>query len=149
MSLLIQKLAAFGYGLHSPLLLIIRLIWGGAFFITGIGKFQHMEKVIHFFQSLGIPFASFNASLVATVETVGGACLFLGLFSRIASIPLMCTMIVAFLTAESEAVRMIFSDPQNFIHREPFSFFFACLLIFVFGPGALSIDHFLWKARDQ
>ncbi len=148
-SLLRSKITAIGNDLQSPLLLAIRLFWGGSFFITGIGKFAHLENVISFFRSLHIPFAPFSAILTATVETVGGALLLLGLFSRLASIPLIFTMIVAFLTAESAAVRKVFSDPQNFIHREPFSFLFASLLIFVFGPGAISLDCWLWEKKKK
>jgi putative oxidoreductase len=135
-----SKIAVFGNRLQSPLLLLIRLFWGGSFFLTGVGKFAHMGNVVTYFQSLGIPFAHFSAFLTALAETVGGACLFLGLFSRLASIPLICVMIVAFATAESQAVRMIFSNPQNFIHSTPFSFLFASLLVFAFGPGRISID---------
>ena len=143
------KLTGFGNILQSPLLLLIRLFWGGSFFIAGIGKFTHMQKVVQFFETLGIPFASFSALLTASVETIGGACLILGVFSRLASIPLICTMIVAFLTAETEAVRMVFSDPQNFIHRDPFSFLFASLLVFVFGPGKISFDFWLWDRKKR
>ena len=143
------KLTFLGNCLQSPLLLLIRLFWGGCFFITGIGKFTHMQKAVQFFESLGIPFASFTAPLTATVETIGGACLILGLFSRAASIPLICTMIVAFLTAETEAVRTAFSDPQNFIHRDPFSFLFASILVFVFGPGKISFDYWLWDRKKR
>ena len=143
------RLTALGNCLQSPLLLLIRLFWGGSFFLTGMGKFMHMQKIVQFFESLGIPFAPFNALLTASVETIGGACLFLGLFSRLASIPLICTMIVAFLTAETEAVRMVFADPQNFIHRDPFSFLFASLLVFVFGPGAISFDFWLWDRKKR
>lgn len=145
-----SKIAVFGNRLQSPLLLLIRLYWGGSFFITGFGKFTHMGNVVSFFQSLGIPFAHFSAFLTALVETIGGACLFLGLFSRLASIPLMFVMIVVFATAESEAVRMLLSNPQKFIHSTPFSFLFASLLVFVFGPGQISIDsRFLDKKESR
>ncbi len=144
-----SKIAVFGNRLQSPLLLLIRLYWGGSFFLTGFGKFTHMGNVVTYFQSLGIPFAHFSAFLTALVETVGGACLFLGLFSRLASIPLICVMIVAFATAESAAVRMILSNSQNFIHSTPFSFLFASLLVFVFGPGRISIDSRLLDKKQS
>lgn len=141
------KLTAFGNSLQSLLLLAIRLFWGGSFFVTGIGKFANLGKVTAFFETLGIPLASFSAFLTASIETIGGACLFLGLASRWVSIPLIFTMIIAFVTADSEAVRMLFVDPQNFIHRDPFSFLFASVIVFVFGPGAISLDYWLWNKK--
>lgn len=143
------KVAAIGNGLQSPLLLAIRLFWGGSFIIAGLGKFIHQEPVIAYFASLGIPFPSFSVDLTATVEIVGGILLVLGLFSRLASIPLFITMLVALLIAEQEAVRMILSDPENFIHRQPFSFFFASLLVFAFGPGTISLDYLIWEKKKK
>ena len=144
-----SKLRVCGKHLHSPLLLLIRLFWGASFFATGMGKFAHLDKVTIFFHSLGLPFPELNAILVASIETIGGACLFLGFASRLVCIPLICIMIAAFLTADSAAVRTIFSDPQNFIHRDPFSFLFASILVFVFGPGALSLDYWLWDRKCE
>jgi putative oxidoreductase len=147
LSRLNSKLIAFGNCLQSPLLLIIRLFWGGTFVATGIGKLTHIEGIITYFQMLKIPFPAFNAYLTGSIELIGGAFLLLGLFSRWAAIPLILMMLVAFTTAEMEATRMIFNDPQNFIHRTPFSFLFASLLIFVFGPGKASLDYWFWKNR--
>jgi putative oxidoreductase len=136
-----SKLIAFGNHLQSPLLLLIRLFWGGSFLLTGWGKFEHLEQVSQYFHSLGIPFPFFNAMLTALIETVCGTCLLLGFASRLITIPLIFTMITAILTAEKAALGQILSDPQKLIHTDPFSFLFASLIIFVFGPGAVSIDR--------
>ncbi len=141
-------LTSLGNSLKSPLLLAIRLFWGGAFLITGLGKLGHLSNVTVFFQSLGIPFPFFSATLTALIETVCGTCLLLGLASRLITIPLIFTMIVAILTSEQEALRQILSDPQRFIHTDPFSFLFASLIVFVFGPGSASIDHWLWDKKE-
>src|SRR5690242_10034566 len=133
-----RALASFGDRLKSPLLLIIRLFWGGSFLVTGLGKFGHLAKVTAYFQTLGIPFPHFNAILTASIETVCGTCLLLGLASRLVAIPLILTMITAILTSEQAALKSIFSDPQRFIHTDPFSFLFASVIIFVFGPGSVS-----------
>jgi putative oxidoreductase len=143
-----SALQSCGDRLKSPLLLIIRLFWGGSFFITGLGKFGHLVKVADFFQSLGIPFPLFSATLTAFIETVCGACLLVGFASRIITIPLILTMITAILTSEQAALKAILSDPQRFIHTTPFSFLFASLLVFVFGPGSASIDHWLWREYE-
>jgi putative oxidoreductase len=78
---------------------------------------------------------------------VGGLLLLVGLGSRLVSVPLMFTMIVAYATADKEAVAAIFSDPDKFTGAAPFLFLLATAIVFVFGPGKLSIDAFVLKNR--
>jgi putative oxidoreductase len=136
--------------LQSPLLLAVRLYWGWQFFQTGLGKLTNIDKVVGFFTSLGIPFPAFNAYLVGSLECIGGALLFLGLASRIIALPLTLNMLVAYVTADREAHISIFSDPGKFYAADPFTYFFASLLILVFGPGKISLDaamNYLRKRR--
>jgi putative oxidoreductase len=138
--------------LQSPLLLAVRLYWGWQFFQTGLGKLTNIDKVVDFFTNLGIPFPAFNAYLVGSLECIGGALLFFGLGSRIIALPLTLNMLVAYLTADREALFSIFSDPGKFYAAAPFTFFFASLLILVFGPGKISLDaaiKYLRKRREQ
>jgi putative oxidoreductase len=81
--------------------------------------------------------------LAGTTEMVGGLLLLLGLASRIISVPLTFVMLVAYATAHSDEMKAIFSDPDKFLSAAPFQFLFACVLIFVFGPGKLSSDALL------
>jgi putative oxidoreductase len=132
--------------LQSPLLLIVRLYWGWQFFQTGLGKLQNLERTTAFFRDdLHIPLPAFNATLAGTTECVGGLLLLVGLASRLTAIPLIITLTVAYLTADLEAVKNIFSDPDKFLAADPFHFLFAAVLIFVFGPGAFSIDRLIGR----
>ena len=126
--------------LQSPLLLAVRLYWGWQFFQTGLGKLMHVPKVVGFFTSLGIPFPTFNAYFVSSLEFVGGALLFVGLGSRIIALPLTIDMLVAYIAADREALFSIFSDPAKFYASDAYTFLFASLLILIFGPGKISID---------
>jgi putative oxidoreductase len=135
--------------LQSPLLLAVRLYWGWQFFQTGLGKLTHIAKIIDFFTSLGIPFPAFNAYFVGSLECVGGALLFLGLGSRIIALPLMFNMLVAYITADREALFSIFSDPGKFYAADPYTFFFAALLVLIFGPGKISIDSAISYLRRR
>lgn len=126
--------------LQSPLLLAIRLYWGWQFFQTGLGKLRDIDKVVDFFASLGIPHPAFTAHVVGGLECVGGALLFLGFGSRLIALPLSVNMIVAYITADREALLAFFSDPGKFYAADPFTFLFASLLILVFGPGKISLD---------
>jgi len=131
--------------LQSPLLLVLRLFIGWRFFMTGWGKLHHIDGVIEFFTSLGIPMPAVNAWFVASLELVGGALLFIGLASRLIAIPLSINMIVAYLTADREAVVNIFKDPDAFMAAAPFAFLLVSLIVLAFGPGAFSIDYLIRK----
>jgi len=143
----------FGYGylirgfsyLQSPLLLGLRLYWGWQFAETGWGKLTNLAKITGFFQSLGIPFPQFNAVLAGTTECVGGILLLLGLGSRVVPIPLIFTLVVAYLTADLDAVKNIFSDPDKFVTAAEFNFMLASLIVLIFGPGVFSLDYLIGK----
>ena len=139
------RLIAIGNALRSPLLLIIRLYWGWEFFLTGKGKLIDLSKPTQYFESLGIPFPHFSALLDGCTELIGGLLLLVGLASRIISIPLMILLVTAYFTADSDAVRAIFSDPDKFLGAAEFQFLFAVVIIFVFGPGLFSVDELLRK----
>ncbi len=132
--------------LHSVLLLIIRLVWGGMFMQTGWGKWHDIPKVVGFFTDLGIPFPLLNAYVVATTELVGGLCLVLGLLCRLAPVPLVISMIVAYVTSEQDAIHeLMMGNPDPFFAAAPFLFLFASVGILIFGPGKISLDHLLAK----
>jgi putative oxidoreductase len=137
--------------LQSPLLLAIRLYWGWQFFLTGRGKLMHVDKVTEFFQSLHIPFPAFNVYLAGGTECCGGLLLLLGLGSRLISLPLIFVTIIAYLTAEIDTVKHIFSDPDKFVSADPFLFMLAAILVLAFGPGVFSLDWLIGKklCRDK
>jgi putative oxidoreductase len=126
--------------LQSLLLLIIRLYWGWAFFLTGKGKLMDLERVTGFFQSLGIPLPHAQAMLTGATECFGGLLLLAGFCSRLISIPLTILLTVAYLTADLDKVKMIFSDPDKFLTADPFLFLFVVVFVFAFGPGKFSVD---------
>jgi len=135
-------LAAF---LQSPLLLVIRLYWGWSFAQTGWGKLAHLDKTTAFFADLDLPLPRLNAIAAGSVECVGGVLLALGLCARPASVPLIFTMIVAYLTADREALQAIFSDTDKFVTAAPFLFLLVSVIVLVFGPGRLSLDALLGR----
>jgi putative oxidoreductase len=138
----LQGILAWLAGWLRPLfLLIVRLYWGWAFCIDGWGKFHHLDKVTRYFgEDLHIPMPLLNATLASAVECGGGLLLLLGLGGRLVPVPLIATMVVAYLTAEKDALHAIFSDPDKFLAADPFLFLYAAVIIFIFGPGKLSLD---------
>jgi putative oxidoreductase len=129
--------------LQSPLLLAIRLYWGWHFFRTGLAKLQDHMTFTEQFIGFHVPLPGLSVWLAGTTECAGGLLLLIGLASRLAAVPLIFTMIVAYLTADLEAVQGIFSAPDKFLEAAPFLFLFACLIVLAFGPGVFSIDHLL------
>ena len=134
-------------------LLVLRLVWGFEFFRSGLGKWNDIPSVIHFFQTLAIPFPSFNAYFVGTLELVGGLLLFIGLCSRLVGLLLAVNMLVAYATAHTKAVRMIFSEPSLIVDQDPFWFLVTALFVFAFGPGLFSVDallkRYVFKGKKQ
>lgn len=99
-----------------------------------------LQKPTEFFHSLGIPFPHAQAMLDGATECLGGLLLLVGLASRLVSIPLAIVMTVAYLTADFAVVKNIFIDPDKFLAADEFLFFYAVVLVLLFGPGRFSID---------
>ncbi|NYF80800.1 DoxX family protein [Granulicella arctica] len=132
--------------LQSPFLLAIRLYWGWQFAVSGWGKMQNIPKFTTFFNSINIPFPAFNAHFVAGVEFFGGLLLIVGLASRFAGLILAGNMLVAYWTADHEALLSVFSDSDKFTSAAEITFLMAALTILVFGAGRFSLDA-LFKGR--
>jgi len=135
--------------LQCPFLLFVRVYWGWQFWQSGWGKLHDISKPIGFFTDLGIPFPVFNAWFVSLLEAGGGILLILGLASRLISIPLVIDMIVAYITADREALTSIFIAPDKFYAAAPYTFLFASLLILIFGPGAFSLDYLIARFVEK
>jgi putative oxidoreductase len=96
-----------------------------------------------------------NAYFVSALEFGGGLLLLLGLGSRVIALPLVIDMIVAYITADREALFSIFSDPDRFTAAAPFTFLVASLVVLIFGAGWFSLDALVasyklairWKER--
>jgi len=131
---------------QGVVLLVVRLTWGFLFAQAGWGKWHDIPKVIGFFTNIGIPLPALNAYVVAITELVGGLFLILGLLSRLTPIPLIISMIVAYITTEQDALHALAGwNPDPFFAAAPFLFLFASLLVLFFGPGYLSLDQLLFR----
>ena len=129
--------------LRSPLLLILRLMFGWELFQTGKGKLENIDRFTDFLTHLHIPMPGANARFVATLECVGGLLLLLGLAARLIAIPLTINFFVAYLTADHDALVGIFKDQDAFTSAAPFLYLLVSLLILAFGPGLFSLDELI------
>ena len=125
--------------------LLTRVFLGQAFVQTGLGKWSDLGKVTAFFDSLGIPAPRANATFIATLELVGGACLVLGLGTRAFALLLSASMCVALMTADSaDFVRALALNPETnhgMLDVTPAVFLLFLLWLVAFGAGSISLDH--------
>lgn len=139
--------------LQHPFLLFVRLYWGVQLIESGWGKLHNLDKVTDFFTSLSLPMPHQMAIFISSVELFGGLFLALGLLSRVTALVLTINMLMAYVTADKEALYSIFSDPDKFTKADPYVFLFASIIVLLFGPGKISLDalanRFFWKAEPQ
>jgi putative oxidoreductase len=137
-----------GNHLQSPLLYVLRFIWGIQLMQAGFGKLLNIQMPIGYFRDLGIPFPVENAWLVSCTETLGGIFLALGLLTRLTAVPLIINFIVAYLTTEQEALKKLAHfDTDKFVAADPYPYLALALIMLAFGPGAISLDYVLARWR--
>ncbi len=128
--------------------LIGRLSVGLLFLSTGWGKVHDLEKVTKFFVTLGIPAPGLNAVVVGYSELICGALLVVGLFTRLATVPLIVSMVVAILTAKLADIHGVF----DLVGADEFTYLCVLVMIALIGPGKLSLDALLvksWLSSDR
>jgi putative oxidoreductase len=128
--------------LQCALLLAIRIYWGLQFMQDGWGKLTHLGRVTQFFTSLNLPAPHMTALMVALVELVGGFLFTFGIASRLVSLVLFVNMTMAYLSVPDDRTNFfhILSNPGDFYNATPYTYWFAALLILVFGPGWVAVD---------
>ena len=129
--------------------LLGRISVGLLFLSTGWGKAHSLPKVTQFFISLHIPMPGLNAVVVAYSELIGGGLLVLGLCTRLATIPLIVSMIVAILTAKLADIHNVF----DLVGADEFTYLCVLIMLLLIGPGKVSLDRVLarsmgWSSRD-
>ncbi len=124
---------------------VARLTIGLVFLQTGWGKVTNIQKVIGFFTELGIPAPEIQARLAATAELGCGALILVGLFTRVATLPLITTMTVAILTARRGDIHEL----SDLLGMEEYLFIVVLLWLGAYGAGPLSLDAVLAKRLDR
>jgi putative oxidoreductase len=118
---------------------VARLSIGWIFIQSGWGKLHNLPKVIDYFTSLGIPAPQLQAPFVAGVEFLGGALILAGLFTRVASVPLAATMVVALVTAKRGEI----ASAADLYGTAEFLYIVGLTFLSAFGAGPLSFDGIL------
>lgn len=97
-----QKILTHLKHLDGVAALALRIYLVPIFWMAGQNKFMHFNDTIEWFGNsdwgLGLPFPTLMVGLVISAELGGAVLLALGLFTRLISIPLIMTMVVAIIT---------------------------------------------------
>ena len=142
--------------------ILIRLVVGlVVFFPEGLQKLFFPEILgAGRFANIGIPFSEVMGPFVGLVETVCGALIILGLFTRLAAIPLIVIMIVAIVSTKVPILLghefWIFHLPKlarygfwSMMHesRDDFGMLLGSLYLLIEGGGKWSLDALLSRHK--
>jgi uncharacterized membrane protein YphA (DoxX/SURF4 family) len=122
--------------------ILIRLLVGGVFLAEGIQKFLFPAALgVGRFTKIGIPAPQFFAPFVGVVEILCGALLIVGLFTRLATIPLIIDISVAIVTTK---VPMLFRAgfwATAHEARTDYCMLLGLVFLLLVGSGPFSIDQ--------
>lgn len=123
-------------------LLLIRLPVGLIFLTQGILKFLDPNMGVLRFTRIGFPHPYFTAHFVGCFEIVCGGLVLLGLWTRLASIPLLIVITTAIITTKipelsrpGQGVWYMISDA-----RTDFAMLCGLLFLLLEGAGSCSLD---------
>ena len=125
--------------------LLLRLVLAYGFYEPALKKWDDINAVAKWFGNedwgLGLPFPTLNAYLAASTEALGAVLLFLGLGTRLISIPLIFTMLVAIFSVHIENG---FAASDNGFEI-PLYYIIMLVVLLINGPGKLSTDALIYK----
>jgi putative oxidoreductase len=127
-------------------LAILRVVIGAIFVAHGGQKIFvfGFDGVAGAFAQMGIPMAQILGPFVALVELFGGLALITGLLTRIASLGLLSTMVVAILQVH---LKNGFFAPTGV--EFPLSLLASTALIAIAGAGGYSVDSMIDSRRPR
>jgi putative oxidoreductase len=122
-------------------MIFVRLGVGLVFLLEGVKKFLFpLEWGVGRFTKIGIWHPTITAPFVGGVEIVCGALLLVGLFTRLAAVPLLIDITVAILTTK---IPMLLSKgfwPMEAEARTDFAMLTGLLCLIIVGAGWWSAD---------
>ena len=123
--------------------LLARLTLAAVFIPSGWGKLHNLEKITAFFTELHIPAPQVNAVVASATEFFGGLLLLVGLGTRLASLPLALTMVVAIFTARRAEIDGI----TTLLGFTEFTYLAMLVWLALVGPGSASLDRLFGWTR--
>jgi putative oxidoreductase len=145
-------------GQPSRATLLLRLAVGWVFLSSGALKFLFDNQGPARFAKIGLPAPTQLAYFVGAVEVVCGALIVLGLFARLAALPLVVDMAVAIVTTKLPLLfgagpEPVAAMPKSglwafaYQSRLDLTMLAACVFLVAAGAGLWSLDAILSRRR--
>ena len=101
------------------------------------------------FAKIGFPYPGYTAHFVGTFEIACGLLVLVGLFTRVASTPLLVVILTAIATTK---LPELFHPDQGFWFmvsdaRTDFAMMMSLLFLIAVGAGSWSLDAWLWEEK--
>lgn len=119
--------------------LLLRMILGGLFIYHGWQKIASYDKILPMFTDIIGIGSKLSFNLVIFAEFFCGILVVIGLCTRLAVIPLLFTMIIAYFVAHEAD---IFQKKTL-----PFLYMVLCIPVFLAGSGKYSIDRLIFRKK--
>ena len=125
--------------------LLFRLVLAYGFYGPATMKLKNFNGIVEWFTGMGMPLPKLNALLATGTETAGFILIFLGLATRIISIPLMVVMVVAITTVHMGNG----FEAGNNGFEIPIYYLFMLFSLLITGPGKISLDASVTKFYNK
>jgi putative oxidoreductase len=124
-------------------ILLIRLMVSAVFLSEGIQKFLYPNQLgVGRFIKIGLPFPEFFGYFVPSFEIVCGILVLIGLFTRLAAIPLIIIMFVAIISTKIPILLNEGFWKMAHEARTDWSMILGSIFLLIVGAGKFSFDHY-------
>lgn len=131
---------------QSRTTILIRLVVGTVFLSEGIQKFLFEElRGAGRFEKIGLPSPEILGPIVGGFEIVCGLMILLGFYTRLAVLPTITIMLVAFFTTKAQILAEEGFWEMLHKSRTDWSMLLCSLFLLVKGSGGFSLDRKLAK----
>jgi uncharacterized membrane protein YphA (DoxX/SURF4 family) len=124
--------------------ILVRLVVGAVFLSEGVQKFLFPAELgVGRFTRIGLPAPEFLAPFVGCFEITCGLLVLLGLFTRLAAVPLIVVMLVAVSTTKIPIFMSKGFWTMAHEARADWSMLLGSIYLLIVGAGAWSLDAVL------
>lgn len=128
--------------------IIIRLMVGAVFLSEGIQKFLFADTLgAGRFAKIGLPNPEFLGPFVGSFEIICGTLVLVGLFTRIAAVPLFIIISVAIISTKAQLLSA--NGFWSMLHdsRTDWAMFLGTIFLIIKGGGSWSADNLINKRK--
>jgi uncharacterized membrane protein YphA (DoxX/SURF4 family) len=119
--------------------------------MIGLDKIHNGQAFIDLLEKFHYPLPFHSPYLIGGLQMVLAVLLFIGFASRLVGILITAMTLTALATLHMEQVAhfRFITDPLMLVAQEPYPFLITGIMVFVFGPGWISIDAWFKRWISQ